>query len=125
MPQVLVVHLLRKRLGGGVVLGVVAANVQRIAEVHLSAGKDKVLGERLVLREQVPMEQRLGAFGGAQRIHVVRGNDIEQHKFFHHFGMVKRHAVRNAGAAIVPHNGKAAKPQRIHNLDAILGHHAL
>ena len=56
VAKVFVVHLLRERFRRGVVFRIVATDVQRIAEVHFTTGKNKVFREWLVLRKQIPME---------------------------------------------------------------------
>ena len=53
------------------------------------------------------------------------GHHVERGEGTHLRGVVERHAMADAGAAIVPHHVKAVEPQRRHDLDLILCRGAL
>ena len=59
------------------------------------------------------------------RVEIVRRHDVEHAGVRHRVGVIERHPVRDASAAIVADDGELVEAEVLHHLDLIEGHRAL
>lgn len=65
------------------------------------------------------------AMRGGGRDHppvVERGEDVDDDEVLHHVWPIERHAIGDAPAAVVPHDGESGEPEGAHRLDHAGGH---
>ena len=58
-----------------------------------------------------PVEVRLDELNVHVRVEVVGGDDVEHRRVRHLVGVIERHAVRDAAAAVLSDDGNFSKPK--------------
>ena len=81
---------------------------------------DQALGKGGGLREEIPLPVGAGDVAVGIHEHRVGGHDVHHREREHHIGMVERHAVPRAAAAVVANNVEALKPEAAHKADLII-----
>jgi hypothetical protein len=91
----------------------------------LRVAADQALGQRRRLGEKrpVPVAQREGRVGS--RPDLPGRDDVEHREPRRPVGIIERHPVGNATAAVVTRDGKAVEAERGHRLDLVKRHRPL
>ena len=93
-----------------------------IKEIRI--GCDQPLGEWLRLREEIPVPVRAGDMAVGLHEHRIGRRNVEDGERNDDIGMIERHPVRGAPAAVMADDVKAIEAERFHQSDLIAGHGA-
>ena len=52
-------------------------------------------------------------------VEVISRHDVDEHRFRDGVGMIERHAMRDAAAAVLPDDREALEPELPHDVDLI------
>ena len=99
--------------------------VDVVAQEVGGIGRDQPLRQRRRLDQEEPPEVPRGEVLVRPRVHGRRRRDVDHGEAGHGGGVVERHAVGDASAAVVAGDGEAVVPERAHQRHLVLRHAAL
>src|SRR6516164_10811433 len=98
---------------------------QKGSEEVLGAVSDHRFGEWSRLNHKEPMVKRGGELLGDVLIEHIGRHDVENREPGETIGVIEGHPVRDAAAAVMPHQRKLPEPQMLHDFNLVLSHGTL